>query len=83
MIKDTYFFELPKYHRKLSEKIFFCNLTTPNYKAHFYRKTARDTLTFVGTASSFAMFLHSMPDRVGHDVVVCLDVIAGYDVIIV
>ena len=23
------------------------------------------------------MFLHSMPDQVGHDVVVCLDVIAG------
>ena len=27
------------------------------------------------------MFLHSIPDQVGHDVVVCLDVIVGHDVI--
>ena len=44
---------------------------------HFYRKSARDTPKIEGIASTFAMFLHSMPDQVGHDVVVCLDVIAG------
>ena len=35
--------------------------------AHFYRKSARGTLDFRGIASTFAMFLHSMPDQVGHD----------------
>ena len=37
--------------------------------AHFYRKSARGTLDFRGIASTFAMFLHSMPDQVGHDVI--------------
>lgn len=36
--------------------------------AHFYRKSARGTLDFLGIASTFAMFLHSMPDQVRHDV---------------
>ena len=36
---------------------------------HFYRKSARGTLDFRGIASTFAMFLHSMPDQVGHDVI--------------
>ena len=44
---------------------------------HFYKKSARDTPKNEGIAGTFAMFLHSMPDQVGHDVVVCLDVIAG------
>lgn len=44
-------------------------------------KSARDTPKNEGIASTFAMFLHSMPDQVGHDVVVCLDVIDGHDVI--
>ena len=35
--------------------------------AHFYRKSARGTLDFRGIASTFAMFLHSTPDQVGHD----------------
>ena len=49
---------------------------------HFYRKSARDTPKIEGIASTFAMFLHSMPDQVGHDVVVCLDVFAGHDVVV-
>ena len=37
------------------------------HQVHFYWKTARDTLHFDGIASGFAMFLHWMPDQVGHD----------------
>ena len=40
-------------------------------------KSARDTPKKEGIASTFAKFLHVMPDQVGHDVIVCLDVIAG------
>ena len=36
-------------------------------RVRFYRKRARGTPKFKGIASSFAMFLHSMPDQVGHD----------------
>ena len=39
--------------------------------AHFYRKSARGTLDFRDIASTFAMFLHSMSDQVGHDVGSC------------
>ena len=36
----------------------------------FYSKTVRDTLKIVGIADSFAIFLHQMPDPVGHDITV-------------
>ena len=36
---------------------------TEDVQVHFYRKSARGTLFFWGVASTFAMFLHSVPPR--------------------
>ena len=52
----------------LSEEIYSEHTEVSKDRGHLYRKSARDTPKFHGIASTFAMFLHSMPDRVGHDV---------------
>jgi len=52
-------------HNLFEKRTCFCIYASDN----FYWKTARDTLHFDGIASGFAMFLHWMPDQVGHDVI--------------